>query len=345
MRFRITTIFWVFALLASAMATFGPAGIVIAAFVVGFWVCALTRSLTFLINLLFFCALLGFLFVLLLPAVQSSREVSRISHCQNNLRQIACALQNYHDKHGTFPPAFIADKNGKPMHSWRMLLLPYFGAKSLYGRYNFDEPWNGPNNQSVTTSPFDIYECPSDPPLSPTNPQANYFAVKGPHTMWPNNGMRKLEHVTDGLDRTILFIEAAGRDVAWADPVDLEFDEAVAFLSSGANSEVVHSRWMSRPGFFYKLFNKSATGINVAFADGSVGFLPIPIPRELAVALLTVNGGEEIDMSQLESVLYQQLDYARIYSFSIFLLLSLMPAFKLWQPPKTFAENDTTVTA
>ncbi len=42
----------------------------------------------------------------------------------NNLKQISLALLNYENRYGTFPPAYVADKNGRPMHSSRVLILP-----------------------------------------------------------------------------------------------------------------------------------------------------------------------------------------------------------------------------
>src|SRR5678816_655965 len=67
------------------------------------------------------------------------RGPSKRSLCQNNLRQIALALRVYHETHGCYPPAYIADKDGKPMHSWRAILSTSidFVFKS---RYRFDEP-------------------------------------------------------------------------------------------------------------------------------------------------------------------------------------------------------------
>jgi hypothetical protein len=59
------------------------------------------------------------------------------------------AIHNYYSANGCFPPAYIADKNRRPMHSWRVLLLPYLGENRLYGMYHFDEPWDGPSNRAL----------------------------------------------------------------------------------------------------------------------------------------------------------------------------------------------------
>src|SRR5262245_60656054 len=86
---------------------------------------------------------------LLLPAVQSPGGGGRRATCANNLRNISLALCQYHDIHGTFPPAYITDEDGRPMHSWRVLLLPYLDQHSVYRQYRFDEPWDGPNNSAL----------------------------------------------------------------------------------------------------------------------------------------------------------------------------------------------------
>src|SRR5437867_4482802 len=91
--------------------------------------------------------ILGLLVALLLPATRSGgREAARRMQCSNYHKQIGLALQNYHDDYHSFPPAYIADADGKPMHSWRVMILPYMERKGLYDKYDLNEPWNGPNN-------------------------------------------------------------------------------------------------------------------------------------------------------------------------------------------------------
>ena len=48
--------------------------------------------------------------------------------CRNNLFQIALALHNYHDAYKCFPPAYVNDKDGMPMHSSAHLILPYMSS-------------------------------------------------------------------------------------------------------------------------------------------------------------------------------------------------------------------------
>src|SRR5687768_11506472 len=39
--------------------------------------------------------------------------------------QVVLALHNYHSSHGRFPPAAVHGADGKPLYSWRVLILPY----------------------------------------------------------------------------------------------------------------------------------------------------------------------------------------------------------------------------
>ena len=75
------------------------------------------------------------LLAVVLPAVRSARESARRAQCKDNLKQIGLALQGYHDAFGCFPPAAIVDKQGRPMLSWRVAILPYLGSAQRYSRF------------------------------------------------------------------------------------------------------------------------------------------------------------------------------------------------------------------
>src|SRR5262245_51620214 len=70
---------------------------------------------------------------------------ARRHRCLSRMCNVCMALQAYATNHeGQLPPAYITDENGRPMHSWRVLILQYLGddARALYDKYDFDEPWN-----------------------------------------------------------------------------------------------------------------------------------------------------------------------------------------------------------
>ena len=78
-----------------------------------------------LIELLVVIAVIALLIALMLPAVRTSGEAARRSQCVNNLKQIGLALHNYESTYDALPPAYTVDAAGRPLHSWRTLILPY----------------------------------------------------------------------------------------------------------------------------------------------------------------------------------------------------------------------------
>src|SRR5262249_20258199 len=78
-----------------------------------------------LIEVLVVFGIIAILIFLFLPAVRSSGPAVLRVQCTNNLKQIALALYNYEQEHKALPPAYTVDANGRPLHSWRTLILPY----------------------------------------------------------------------------------------------------------------------------------------------------------------------------------------------------------------------------
>lgn len=76
---------------------------------------------------------------LFLPATRNVRPAAYRSQCKNNLKQIGLALHNYHDEYQAFPPAYTVDADGKPLHSWRTLILPYMEQKAAVRQDRPDE--------------------------------------------------------------------------------------------------------------------------------------------------------------------------------------------------------------
>lgn len=209
------------------------------------------------------------------------REAANRSSCSNNLKQIALALHNYHDTYKALPPQSIRDENGRPMHSWRTLLLPFLEEETVYREYNFDQPWDSPHNREVCRKAISTFRCPSSGSSKDSN-LTTYFVVYGDETMFAPDRWIKLSDVTDGTSNTIMVVEcdSEAMRVEWAEPRDIPFDR-MSFRIDPPESPGIPS--------------EHTGGINVALADGSVRFLSEKsIDKLVFHCLLVRNDGNRV---------------------------------------------------
>jgi hypothetical protein len=324
MRFRLTSIFYAVALIGSAIVVLGPGGIVAAVIVLFLWTYVLANvpgpsrlasvmATTVLVLCLLSCTW-PFVF-----ALYTFRNAAQCDRCERNMRQIALALECYEAQYGCFPPAYVADEDGKPMHSWRVLILNEFCEVSLYCRYDFSEPWDGPNNRQLASYTPSVYRCPVHSGGHDGGETA-YVAVVGPDTLWPGPEGRKRSEITDDLANTIAVVEAPDAGIHWMEPRDLTVAEFLQRHTSGNASSV--RRAHRRDNYLY--FTR---GWNVATFDYDHDrALSASCSKEALSALLTVNGDEEIASDWHTLAPRKHWRWGRIVAIVVFLLLCIIPA-------------------
>jgi prepilin-type N-terminal cleavage/methylation domain-containing protein/prepilin-type processing-associated H-X9-DG protein len=128
-----------------------------------------------LVELLVVIAIIGILVALLLPAVQAAREAARRSQCQNNIKNLALAVLNYHDVKDRFPAAQIyyfrddlVKKGGGPQRNqyfgpnWVIEILSYIEEPAVYDAFDLKKPISDEVNRPARGTKIETMLCPSD---------------------------------------------------------------------------------------------------------------------------------------------------------------------------------------
>ena len=327
---RPAYVLYAVALLASYASLFGSQGLVAGVVVLCLWafIFGSTNRPRALATILALAVIIGCLWAVLVP-VEQAREASSRSTCKNYLKQIGIALHNYHERYGSFPPAYVPDENGKPMHSWRVLLLPFLDQQELYERYDFNKPWNSPENLEIAKHMPTFYACPS-PGYETDKPETtSYVAIVGPGTAWPGAEPAVMNDLTDGLANIILLVESHSPEIPWTEPRDLSPEQAAEALASEDIEPFGGHRYES---FFYEHF----PGRNTLFGDGRVLFAPFGMDRTIALQLMMANDGlpdPTLDLSASGTIPPIRLKWQTAILFGIFILLNALPLPWVWLNP------------
>lgn len=213
------------------------------------------------------------------PALIAANQAAGKRTCANNLRKIGQAILAYQAAHaGAFPPAYTVDAAGKPLHSWRVLILPYLGpeGQTLHQLLSLNEPWDAPQNIMLAARMPRVFASPLDPNALNMH-ESNYFVITGKGTMFPDAAPRILSEIVDGQATTLLVVEAKSNGKSWMEPVDLK-SQTIDYQIGG------------------DLGGNHASGMNALFANGEVHFLHDSTTATDIEAMATVSGGESVSL-------------------------------------------------
>jgi hypothetical protein len=175
------------------------------------------------------------------------QDVDRVK-TSDNLHQVVQAMLNYHESQKILPPAAIYDRQGQPLLSWRVLILPYIEEVRLYKEFHLDESWDSPHNLRLLRRMPGIYApLGGARKVKPYHTPYQVFVGEGaafegkrglrlPDPDFPIGVVNAFNDFPDGTN-TILIVEAAEL-VPWTKPVDLPFDRGRPLPALGwANSQ------------------------------------------------------------------------------------------------------------
>jgi hypothetical protein len=198
-------------------------------------------------------------------------------------RIILLAMHNYHDVHGTFPPAEKhRGPNGQPPLSWRVHLLTLLDQQELYSQFRLDEPWDSDHNKPLLEKMPDVYASRASVLSPAVLVQPGYTTVQAPvseKTVFGQNKPTRIQSITDGTSNTIVLLEVRPElAVPWTAPADYRFDPQHPAAGILVRAD---ERWLC------------------AFADGSTHLLPSRLPAETLLRLFEMNDGQVIDFDKL----------------------------------------------
>ena len=294
-----------------------------------------------LIELLIVIAIMAILMGLLLSAVQRVRESAACLKCQNNVKQIALVIHQYHDATGSLPPGHrsFLNRDKMPFSGWPVSVLPFLEQQALAAKAKaayrlFPIPFVNPPHTGLNTV-VPVFICPNDYRID--TPQVSmrthtlvaflsYMGVSGRDSRVKDGVLFQdskinLLAVTDGTSSTLLLGErppSADFQFGWwyagvgqwqtgsGDMILGVREPNLQPIVSGSKCGPGNYPFMPADGFndqcgMFHFWSPHRGGANFAFCDGSVRFLAYSA-NDIMPALASRAGGEAVRRAGLRIV-------------------------------------------
>jgi hypothetical protein len=192
----------------------------------------------------------------------------------DKLKQIGVAFHNYMEGYKCLPFAAVYAKDGTPLLSWRVALLPALGHYDLYKQFRLDEPWDSPHNKKFVGRMPSVLAAPG---ADPAKGVTFYRVFTGPGTLFDGKA-RRSRTIPDGNSTTILVVEA-GEAVPWTKPDELPYDKGKPLPKLG--------------GIF-------RDGFHILYADGHTQFVGRRLDERMFRTGILFDDGNVFDEELLE---------------------------------------------
>jgi hypothetical protein len=227
----------------------------------------------------------GLTIYVLWPTLDGLKARRDKAACMNNLQLLATALNAYAAQHGSYPTPTVYDANGKPLYSWRVLILKQLGEHSLAAAFKLDEAWDSASNIQLLGQRCPRVFISPGVPMSRGISETNYFLLTGPGTLFPPSGPLSPNNITDGGANTLLIVESENSFAEWSRPIDIDVSKLDTNIgSTGLNT----------------IGGTHAGGATAVFANATPAWLPDDLTPGIVDALISPNGGEPVDPTRFE---------------------------------------------
>lgn len=169
----------------------------------------------------------------MLPGENEDQAILRLE-CKMRAKQIAIALTMYEATEGSFPPAYTVDSNGKPLHSWRVLLLPYINEGGLYKQIRLNEPWDSEYNKQFHSRIPRFYTCPAVKKTVQQEGLTSFKCIVGPNAFSSGEKGSKKKDITVSL-RDVIAIAEVIPSSNWMEPVDILQEDLEKGINTSEN--------------------------------------------------------------------------------------------------------------